>query len=428
MRVAGVLGGLAIAGAVAVGTAVVADRLVGRFAEPAFVPLAGAPDVDRALATPEFRVRVRTNADGFRGGPLPAAKPPGTVRIAVLGDSFTFGYGVRERQAYPARLARRLARAVPGCRIEVVNLGVPGAGPLDYLHHLERTGARLVPDVVLVGVFANDVNDLYQVRRFRARSPYWTLASLRRAADEAPPPAWRAMAGRVLPNLRALAARARDRLGPGEARAAGGTTPAPAPPVAPAAMLAALGRRYGDPAGLAARHAALAPADRAALDALLAGTDDGADARPRLLLSALVEPDAVADSLLLRSAGRRAALAETASVLGRIADRARALGAVPAFAVLPAGEQIGDRRWPPLAAAGFRLDPALLVEAPLAAAVGRTAAAHGAPFVDLVAEFRRRGDRGRYFTVDEHWTGRGHALAASAIARRLAPVVREACP
>jgi hypothetical protein len=138
------------------------------------------------------------------------------------------------------------------------------------------------------------------------------------------------------------------------------------------------------------------------------------------------------DALLLRTPARRESLEETAAVLGWIADRTRALGAVPALAVLPAGEQIGDGaappgRWEPLAAAGFRMSPALLVDAPLADAVGRVAAAHGAPFVDLVAEFRRRGGEGRYFRVDEHWTARGQALAAAVVARRLAPVVRKAC-
>jgi lysophospholipase L1-like esterase len=429
VRIPRALGAVVLAGAVATATAVVADRLVGRFVDPTFVPLSGPRNADRALDTPEFHVRVRTNADGFRGAPLPGPKPPGTVRVVVLGDSFTFGYGVRERQAYPARLAGRLARVASPCRVEVVNLGVPGAGPLDYLHHLEHTAARLSPDVVLVGVFGNDVNDLYQLRRFPARSAFLALPSLRDPASAETPGPWRRLLARVAPNLRALVARARDRLAPAEARAA---SAAPGTPASPAAVVAALGRRYGDPDGIAARYAALPPADRAVLDRLLAGVDDGVDARPRLLLSAMVDPDGMTDALLLRTPARRAALEETAAVLGRIADRAHALGATAAFAVFPAGEQVAagaapPARWAPLAAAGFRLSPALLVDAPLADAVRCVAAAHDAPFVDLVAEFRHRGGEGRYFRVDEHWTARGQALAASVVARRLAPVVRKAC-
>src|SRR5882724_5259785 len=56
---------------VAVGFLVLADRVLGRVADPRFTPLAGPPGTTRLLVRPEFRVRVRTNAAGFRGGPLP---------------------------------------------------------------------------------------------------------------------------------------------------------------------------------------------------------------------------------------------------------------------------------------------------------------------------------------------------------------------
>ena len=50
------------------------------------------------------------NSDGFREVPLGAngklhAKPAGTRRVAFLGDSFTFGYGVPDRRdLFPQRL------------------------------------------------------------------------------------------------------------------------------------------------------------------------------------------------------------------------------------------------------------------------------------------------------------------------------------
>src|SRR5262249_56857510 len=70
---------------------VLADRALGRLGDPRFTPLAGAPGETSILARPEFRVPVRTNAAGFRGGPLPGPKPPGVFRIVALGDSFTVG-------------------------------------------------------------------------------------------------------------------------------------------------------------------------------------------------------------------------------------------------------------------------------------------------------------------------------------------------
>src|SRR6185295_7928209 len=55
--------------------------------------------------TPEFRMRLSTNSLGFRG-PEPKAISSGP--ILFLGDSFTMGYGVRDGEEYPARVATEL--------------------------------------------------------------------------------------------------------------------------------------------------------------------------------------------------------------------------------------------------------------------------------------------------------------------------------
>ena len=404
------------------GVLMLIDRGVGRLADPRFMALRGAPATASVLVRPEFRVPVRTNAEGFRGGPLPGSKEPGTYRIVALGDSFTFGFGVRERQAYPARLAAGLTARLGGRpRVEVVNLGVPGTGPRDYLWHLTHTALALDPDLVVVGLFANDVNDVCQLARFGARSPLFALAELEHGGL-APRAWWKRAADAALPNLYTLAGRAATRLaaGPREARAESPTS-TPARTTPPEVTLAALGARYGRRDAVLARYRRLAPADRAALDRLLAGEPLGEDMRPTLLLSALVDPDAEADGILVRSTERRQAWDETADVLARIARLARRHDADVVFAVLPASEQIDRSRWPVLQAAGFRMDPAMLSEHFLSDAVGAVAAREGAGFVDLVADFRAHPDARLYFRLDEHWNGRGHAFAASRLVDALAP-------
>ena len=417
------LGLLAAFGAVLL---VLADRVAGRVADPRFTPLAGASGTTTVLARPEFRVRVRTNAAGFRGAELPGPKGRGVRRVVVLGDSFTWGFGVPERQAYPARLERRLNDAVdtqgPGARrIEVVNLGVPGAGPLDYLYHLEHTALRLEPDVVLVGVFANDVNDVYQVRRFGARSPLFALDALR-AAGPAVRPWWKRTAETALPNLYALGGRTLARVAAGwrEARAASDVGGAPA--TDPAALVAALAVRYGRRDEVLARYHALDAADRERLDRLLVGEPLGDDVRGALLLGALVDPDGEVDGILLRSEGRRAAWAETAEVLARIVRAARRRGAATVLAVLPASEQVDRSRWRFLEGVGYHVDPAMLEDTRLADGVRAVARREGAGFVDLVRAFRAHRDARLYYVADEHWNARGQAFAAA----RLAPAVAAA--
>jgi lysophospholipase L1-like esterase len=427
-RLAVVVASLGLVLASGLGALVLTDRAVGWLADPRFTPIAGAPDTDTALAREEFRVRVRTNGAGFRGPALPGPKAAHVYRIVVLGDSFTWGYGVRERQAYPARLEGRLNAQLHARgsrrRVEVVNLGLPGAGPLDYLHHLRHTGLPLAPDLVVVGLFANDVNDLYQVEHFGTRSPLYALAALR-AGGLAPRAWWRRAAEGAAPNLYVLASRASRRLSPGprEASAAAGDAAPPTSGPPPAALVAALGARYGRQDEMTARYRALAPADRAAVDGLLRGAPPGDDVRAPVLLAALVDPEAERDGILLRSPGRREALRDTARTLARLVRLARSAGADTALVVLPAGEQVDRSRWPALQSVGFRLEADMLLDTTLADAVREVAVREGARFVDLVALFRRRGAAGRYFVQDEHWNGRGQALAAAEIADALAFVV-----
>src|SRR4051812_48420843 len=47
---------------------------------------------------------VTTNSHGLRERELPLAKPAGTQRVVFLGDSVTFGAGVRNDEAFPRLL------------------------------------------------------------------------------------------------------------------------------------------------------------------------------------------------------------------------------------------------------------------------------------------------------------------------------------
>jgi GDSL-like Lipase/Acylhydrolase family len=65
------------------------------------------------------------NVWGYRG-PRVGAKQPGELRIAMLGGSTAYGYGVSWDEAIPAQLERELTTA--GKRISVVNLGYNNEG------------------------------------------------------------------------------------------------------------------------------------------------------------------------------------------------------------------------------------------------------------------------------------------------------------
>ena len=98
------------------------------------------------------------NVGGYNGIYHPPERRPDTLRVAVLGDSFTFGWGVPAEQAWPALLEERLdaelARA--GIDAEVLNFGVPGYNTWLELLHWRRVVSRYAPDVVLLGYYSND--------------------------------------------------------------------------------------------------------------------------------------------------------------------------------------------------------------------------------------------------------------------------------
>lgn len=145
-------------------------------------------------------VHLRTNALGYRGGPI-TPKAADEYRILVLGDSITVSLHTEEEETYPAELERLLCRSssqrlakepdpvapqdkrseevAPAnteestarrklgksgndvfsdtrCRISVINAGMRGAGLREELLILNETGLLTQPDLVIVGLYLND--------------------------------------------------------------------------------------------------------------------------------------------------------------------------------------------------------------------------------------------------------------------------------
>jgi lysophospholipase L1-like esterase len=124
------------------------------------------PDVDVELidvfappqAREKSRWRARTNSRGFRAPEFAATPAKDTVRIAVLGDSSTFGWGVDDADTYPALLGPALAKrlGVDPSRVEILNLGVPGYSSFQGRVLLERSALGYEPDAVVWSYLSND--------------------------------------------------------------------------------------------------------------------------------------------------------------------------------------------------------------------------------------------------------------------------------
>lgn len=95
---------------------------------------------------------VRFNAQGFRAPEVDATKDADRYRIAVIGDSFTFGNGLTEDERYSNRLAAWL-----GDRYEVLNFGTGGANTPYHLEVLRKHVLPASPDFVLLQWYVNDI-------------------------------------------------------------------------------------------------------------------------------------------------------------------------------------------------------------------------------------------------------------------------------
>ncbi len=101
---------------------------------------------------------VSLNSRGFRNAEFSARKSPGSFRIACVGDSWTFGANVDQKDAYPQQLQALLQAAHPRGRFEVLNLGTFAYSSHQGLEFLRREVLDLEPDLVLIGFGMNDAS------------------------------------------------------------------------------------------------------------------------------------------------------------------------------------------------------------------------------------------------------------------------------
>jgi len=104
---------------------------------------------------------VTINNLGLRGPDTTVEKPNGIFRILGVGDSITFGYGVRVENTFLNVLEQDLNASAPaGLRYEVLNAGVPATGLEYYTHFIENDAPAMHPDLILVCMALNDIDPL----------------------------------------------------------------------------------------------------------------------------------------------------------------------------------------------------------------------------------------------------------------------------
>lgn len=121
---------------------------------------------------------VQINDAGLRDRERPLEKPPGTFRIAVLGDSYTMAAQVDVDAAWWAVMERELSRcpALDGLEVDAMNFGVAGFGTAQQYQLLRKRVWPFEPDFVLLGFLSgNDITDNSFALSRNPMRPYFLL-------------------------------------------------------------------------------------------------------------------------------------------------------------------------------------------------------------------------------------------------------------
>ena len=317
----------------------------------------------------EYKTRVAINSLGFRDVERTVAKPQGTRRVVVMGDSFIEAYAVEQDRSITHRAETSANRG--GCPTEIVNAGVHGYSiDQEYLWY-RNEGFALNADVVVMAIYYNDIVQTVRMR-------YWG----------SPTPLLEVRKGELTPVNTPLTPPAI-------------TAPAQPPP-----------KRRTE--GSAFKYLIL--------ERLITGA-------PRIYaqlakggLVAPYQPEEVPDELrVYKTRGQlaevRAAWERTSDILRAFADAARAERAVPVIAYIPASFEVVDGDWE-LTLMKYGLQSDLWDRSLVRTRLAELALRSGSLFLDFTEELREAtgGWNGPpYFQHDGHWNDLGNDIAGQAL-------------
>lgn len=85
-------------------------------------------------------------------------KPPGTFRIAAIGDSFTYGDNMYADDVYPKRLERIINANTHVKKVEILNMGVPGYSTESEYALVDMAIKSYDVDLIILQITLNDAD------------------------------------------------------------------------------------------------------------------------------------------------------------------------------------------------------------------------------------------------------------------------------
>lgn len=127
----------------------------------------------------EGRAYVKINSDGLRDVEHSVQKPRGTVRVAILGDSYAEGLQLPIDKLFWKVLEKRLTGCLENdAKAEVINFGVSGYGTGRELLMLRKKARKYQPDLVILAFLTgNDISDNSKALNHIDYIPYFELSA-----------------------------------------------------------------------------------------------------------------------------------------------------------------------------------------------------------------------------------------------------------
>ena len=355
------------------------------------------PGSREAFETPEFSYTVSINQLGLRDREIDPARHP-ECRIAAIGDSFTYGFGVNLEDTWVKTLERRLRAS--GLDVEIINCGSPGAGPADYARFAKKIVPILKPDLVLVGLLQDDigVGDPPLLEREWNDALAWLRASF--------------------PNIMHLMGQKQ----PWE------TTTGQPEEIAPSQIKSSQLNRELDANAMRVNLEQASPEARARFDLLEPVVKERAlsgNLNPLMIVSALNGPDYYVWRLALETNAMQDFIDRTAANLTYIRTVAEYCGGHAAVLGIPLGPYVNRHAHEAVQRLGFEVTAEMLTTDAPDRGTEQASRQAGLPCRTATAAFRERADQpGLFFELDGHLTPAGHALYAETVAPFVEDLVR----
>ncbi len=383
-----------------------ADYVVGVVMRPPHLPqtmeLIFPPLSEQHFETNEFHYSVYVNSLGFRDRELPRERGD-IYRIVVIGDSYTYGWGVDIEDTWMRMLEADMRNE--GYDIEILNLGKPGVGPPFYAELAEKVIPVLRPDLVIVAMLQG--NDI------RAAGP-----------DDVPlitKDAWDRVRA-CYPNItRFMRDMCRERVDHHR-------THQDMPPQ----VTKAEDNRNWTVNTAHQFHDNMEPGQRARFDALEDTVREAflnGDLNPYLVDLALQVPDFYTMAIDPEDPWTQVSIERTAGFFSRIKYVAEQYGGRMIVVSIPEGPYVNAHALRNMARVGYEMPEWLLATDGADEAMAEASKLAETPFYSVTPVFREhKDDPELYFELDGHPTPKGNRLFADAFKPMLKEVIDNAAP